>query len=62
MLKCIASSGISGFEAFTEYEAPPVQRDPLKRIRSFHAPKKTDKNGVLPFCDEVVSEKPNPMR
>lgn len=58
MLHATAQSGIPGFVGRTDYEPPPVQRDPVTLPRPACAPKPNDKDGVMPFYDAVKSEKP----
>jgi hypothetical protein len=41
---------------YTEFLAPPVQRDPVKEPKPYHAPKRNDREGVMPFYDEVLIE------
>lgn len=57
MLHATAHSGIGGYEARTEYE-PPFQRDPVKPPRAFRAPRRNERDGIMPFYDEALSEKP----
>lgn len=58
MLHATAHSGVQGFEARTDYEPPPVQRDPIKEPKPCRAPKPDEKDGTMPFYDQVKSEKP----
>lgn len=58
MLHATAHSGVKGFEARTDYEPPPVQRDPVREPRPYRAPQRDEKDGTMPFYDQVKSEKP----
>lgn len=53
MIHCTASSGIDGFEAKMEHDYVPVQRPPEKPVRPARPPKPDEKDGVMPFYDEV---------
>lgn len=54
---CIAEalSGITGLGAHIDYDPVPVQRDPIKEPRPARAPKKAEREGVMPFFDESES-------
>lgn len=58
MLHCIASSGTGVFVGKTEYEPPPVQRDPVKAPLPARALKPNEEDCRMPFYDEALSEKP----
>lgn len=57
MLHCRASSGITGLEAHIDYDPVPVQRDPVKEPRPARAPRKTEREGVMPFFDQAESHR-----
>lgn len=40
--------------AVTRYEALPIQRDPVKEPRPARPPKPKERDGIMPFYDEVV--------
>lgn len=42
----------------THYDAPPVQRDPVKEPRKFRVPTRNERDGIMPFYDEALSERP----
>ena len=49
--------GISfGAGGVTRYEAPRVQRAPKTEPRPPRPPRPTDRDGIMPFYDEVVRE------
>lgn len=58
MLHCIASSGTGIFIGKTEYEPPPVQRDPVKAPLPPSALKPDEEECRMPFYDETLSAKP----
>jgi hypothetical protein len=58
MLHATAKSKIGDSLAKTDYDPPPVQRDPVKPPRPYRALKPDEKDGVMPFYDEVKSERP----
>lgn len=58
MLHATACSSVKGFEGRTDYEPPPIQRDPVKTPRPYRRPKRNALDGVMPFYDEALSEKP----
>lgn len=35
-----------------------MQYDPVKEPRKWRAPKRNERDGVMPFYDEALSEKP----
>lgn len=40
------------------YEPPPIQRDAEKQPRPARPPKRTERDGIMPFYDEAQSLKP----
>lgn len=42
-----------GHELWIDYTPPPTQRDPVTEPLSARKPKRDDKEGVMPFYDEV---------
>lgn len=58
MLQCTREQVTCGkVIAWTEYCAPAVQRDPLREPRPCRTPRKDEKDGVMPFYDECISER-----
>lgn len=61
MIRCTAF-GRSYGEGHMTHEAPPVQRDPEKvpGLGAHKPPKPTEKDGTMPFYDEVISDETAP--
>lgn len=58
LIECFASSGLPGYEAEMHHLPPPVQRPPVKEPHKFRAPKRNEKDGIMPFYETCLSEKP----
>lgn len=41
-----------------DYEPPPVQRGIVKQPRRYRRSKRHERDGIMPFYDEALSEKP----
>lgn len=54
MIHCMAFNEETGYgTAQMPHDPPPVQRDPVKEPRPCRAPKPNERDGVMPFYDEV---------
>lgn len=59
VLHAVAYGRLAGqINGETHYEPPPAQRDPVKEPRKFRAPKRNERDGIMPFYYEALSQKP----
>lgn len=57
MLAAIRDGGFMGGSGRTIFSPPPVQRDPIKEPRPARAPRQNERDGIMPFYDEVIGER-----